>query len=148
MKDAQDHNHLLVIPIGLGDWDGLIENPSAVQSYIRKFQSNTGAALEPEVLIVEGKDFTTESLFADCPTSPVWMLYASQDDGIQRYWGPYQTLHELCQSQINWSEIALSDHTYGTEFTRLPEPLNGIYSRFSLSLLMYRINGILSTVGK
>ncbi|MFC1923234.1 alpha/beta hydrolase [Chloroflexota bacterium] len=147
MKDAQDHNHLLVIPIGLGDWDGLIENPSAVQNYIRKFQSNTGAVLEPDVLLEEGKEFTTKSLFVECPTSPVWLLYASQDDGIQRHWIPYQSLHERCQSQINWSEIALSDHTYGTEFARLPEPLKGIYSRFSLSLLLYRLNGILSTVG-
>jgi hypothetical protein len=59
MNDAQDHTHLLVIPIGLGDWDGLIENPSAVQSNIRKYQSNTGAILEPEVLLEEGKEFTT-----------------------------------------------------------------------------------------
>lgn len=147
MKDAQNHNHLLVIPIGLGDWDGLIENPSAVQSYIRKFQSNTGAVLEPDVLLDEGKEFTTKALFNDCPNSPVWMVYASQDDGIQRHKIPYQTLHQLCQSQINWSEIALSDHTFGTEFARLPEPLKGIYSRFSLSLLLYRLNGILSTVG-
>jgi hypothetical protein len=92
-------------------------------------------------------EFNTQSLFDDCPNSPVWMLYASQDDGIQRHKIPYQKLHQLCQSQINWSEIALSDHTFGTEFTRLPEPLKGIYSRFSLSLLLYRLNGILSEVG-
>ena len=43
-----------------------------------------------------------------------------------------------CSSQVK--VIPLGDSiTDGTEFTRLPEPLKGIYSRFSLSLLMYPI---------
>jgi alpha/beta superfamily hydrolase len=148
MKDALDHEHLLVMPIGLGDWDSLLDDPAAVQSYIRKFYTNTGASLQTEDVLVEGKDFTTNSIFADCPTSPVLMIYASGDDGIQKYRKPYQELHERCESKINWTEIPLSDHFYGTEFTRMPEVLRRIYSRISLSLLMYRMNGILSQVGK
>ena len=91
----------IVIPVGLGDWDALIENSSAIQSYIRKFQLNTGAVLKSWELLQEGKEFTTKSLFVECPNTPVWLLYASQEEGIQRHWTPFQSLREGCRSQIN-----------------------------------------------
>jgi alpha/beta superfamily hydrolase len=148
MREAQDQNHRLVIPIGLGDWDALIENPTEIQQYIRKFQLNTGATLEPEILREEGMSFTAESLFSNCPSSPIWLVYASQDDSKATHWVYFNELKKHCQSKLNWSEITPADHFYGTEFEKLPEPIRGIYSRISLSLLIYRINGILSQVGR
>lgn len=146
MGDAQNHGHSLVIPIGLGDWGGLISNPSKITEYIRKFERNTGISLEPGILIEDGKQLSSQFLFSKCPNSPVWLIFASHDDAREIHYSSFKSLEEKCQSRLKWSEIARSDHTYGTERERFPEPINFLYSRFSLSLLIWRINQILSTV--
>jgi len=146
LGDAQNHSHSLVIPIGLGDWGGMISNPSKITEYIRKFERNTGISLEPGILIEDGKQLSSQILFSKCPLSPVWFIFASHDDAREIHYSSFKSLEEQCQSRLKWSEIARSDHTYGTERERFPEPINFLYSRFSLSLLMWRINQILSTV--
>jgi alpha/beta superfamily hydrolase len=143
---AQDQDYLLVIPIGLGDWDALLESDSEIDSYIEKFYANTGIRVERSVLIEDAENFTTESFARGCPESPVWFVYASQDDAIPSHWEAYKFLSGACPGLYNWSEIPLSDHMYGTEMSKLPEPLRGIYSRLSLSLLKYRLDRILHSV--
>jgi alpha/beta superfamily hydrolase len=147
LKDAQRQNYLLVIPIVLGNWNDLIDSPAKIRHYIKKFQTNTGVTLESEIVFQDAAHFTTQALFADCPDSPVWFVYASNDEGWEQHESPYLSLYERCQPNVKRSEIALSDHTYGTEVTRIPELLRGIYSRYSLSFLKWRLNQILSAVG-
>jgi len=65
----------------------------------------------------------------------VWFVYASNDDGLGKYIFLYPSFFEHCQPDVNRSEIAISDHFYGTEVKKIPEPLMGIYSRYSLSFL-------------
>jgi hypothetical protein len=52
-------------------------------------------------------------------------------------------LSEGCPGLVYWSEVPISDHMYGTEMFKIPEPIRGIYSRISLSLLKYRFQQIL-----
>lgn len=146
LKDAQNHRYSLVMPIGLGNWDELLESQRNLQMYIRKFESNTGFSLDPGIVIQDIHQLSTQALFTDCPDSPVWFVYASNDDGLKDHDSLYRSLYERCQSDVNRSEIAISDHMYGTEEMRIPEPLRGVYSRYSLSFLKWRINQILSTM--
>ena len=146
LKGAQSNNNLLVIPVGLGFWDDLLESPKNLRAYIRKFETNTGTSLDPEIVLQDIHQYSTKALFTNCPESPVWFIYASNDDGLARHDLLYQSLNERCQPNVKRSEIPISDHMFGTEETRVPEPLRGIYSRYSLSLLKWRINQVLSTL--
>ena len=143
---AQDQKYLHVIPIGLGDWDALLESESSLDGYMKKFEANTGIRVDHNVLYENAANFTTGSLFSDCPESRVWMVYASQDDAIPVHLEAFESLSEACSGMVNWSEVPISDHMYGTEMDKLPEPLRGMYSRISLSLLKYRLNQILRSV--
>ena len=143
---AQDQDYLLAIPIGLGDWDALLSSESAVDGYIRKFEANTGIQVDRNVLIEDAESFTKGALFTDCPETPVWMLYASQDDAIPVHSKAFASLSEACKDMVNWSEVPISDHMYGTEMYKLPEPIRGIYSRISLSFLKYRLAQILGSL--
>ena len=143
---AQNHNYMHIIPIGLGDWDGLLESESGIDGYIQKFEANTGILVDPQILVEDAEKFTSQSLFSDCPESPVWFVFASQDDAIPVHLEAFQYLSEACPGNVHWSEIPISDHMYGTETFNLPEPLRGIYSRLSLSLLKWRMNQILQSI--
>jgi hypothetical protein len=143
---AKDQDYMLVIPIGLGDWDALIESESGIEGYMQKFEANTGIQVDRDVLLEDAESFTTGSLFSDCPESRVWLVYASQDDAIPVHLEVYKSLAEGCPGMVEWSEVPISDHMYGTEMYRLPEPLREIYSRLSLSLLKYRLERIMSSV--
>jgi alpha/beta superfamily hydrolase len=142
---ARENGYLLVLPMGLGDWDALVASDSGIDDYIQKFEANTGIQVPREVLVEEANDFTTESLFADCPASPVWLLYGSQEDAIPVQKEAFTVLAEKCGDMIHWSEVPISDHMYGTEMFKLPQPLRGIYSRLSLSLLKFRLGQILGS---
>jgi len=145
---AQDQNYQLVIPIGLGDWDALLESESGIDGYMQKFEANTSILVDREVMMEDAEKFTSEALFSECPESPVWFVFASQDDAIPVHLEAFQSLSEACPDLVHWSEVPISDHMYGTEMFRLPEPLRGIYARFSLSLLKYRLGQILHSVDK
>lgn len=143
---AQDQNYLLVIPIGLGDWDAMLESESGLDGYLKKFEANTGIRVDYKVAYENAANFTTGSLFSDCPESRVWLVYASQDDAIPVHLEAFESLSEACSGMVYWSEVPVSDHMYGTEMYKLPEPLRGMYSRISLSLLKYRLNQIMRSV--
>jgi len=143
---AQDQNYQLVIPIGLGDWDALLESESGIDGYMQKFEANTSILVDRQVMREDAKKFTSEALFSECPESPVWFVFASQDDAIPVHLEAFQSLSEACPDLVHWSEVPVSDHMYGTEMFRLPEPLRGIYTRISLSLLKYRLGQILHSV--
>lgn len=145
-KAALESNFLMVIPIGLGDWDALLESDNGINSYIQKFEANTGIQVSESTTLATAKQFTVGSLFGGCPKSPVWLVYASQDDAIPRHSEAYKSLSETCDGLINWVHIPLSDHMYGTETFKLPEPVRGIYSKLSLSLLMYRLDQVLRSI--
>ena len=66
----------------------------------------------------------------DYPDSPVWFIYASNDDGLEEQDLLCRSLFERCQPDVDRSEIVKSDHFYGTEVKKIPEPLKGIYSRY------------------
>lgn len=145
-KAGQESNFLMVIPIGLGDWDALLASESGISSYLQKFESNTGIQVDEKVMLATAVQFTVDSLFSECPASPVWLVYASQDDAIPRHRGAYKSLAEECDGFINWVQVPISDHMYGTELLKLPEPLRGIYSKLSLSLLKYRLDQVLRSI--
>lgn len=146
LNTAQDQNYLLVVPIGLGDWDALLASESGIDGYMQKFEANTGIQVERSVLIENAENFTTGSLFNGCPESPVWYLYASQDDAIPVHKEAFNLLSEACPGLVQWSEVPFSDHMYGTEMFKLPEPLRRMYSSISLSFLKYRLEQILASV--
>ncbi len=143
---AQDQNYLLVIPIGLGDWDALLASESGIDGYMQKFEANTGIQVERSILIENAEKFTTGSLFSSCPESKVWFMYASQDDAIPVHSEAFDTLSDGCSEMVYWSEVPVSDHMYGTEMYKLPEPIRGIYSRISRSFLKYRVEQILRSI--
>ena len=144
---AQDEAYLLVVPVGLGDWDALLDSDSSIDGYRQKFEANTGIEVEEGKLIMDARNYSVASLFADCPESPVWFVYASQDDAIPVHREPFNSLSDQCPGMVHWREIPFSDHMYGTEMDRLPEPLRGIYSRLSQSYLIFNLNQILYSTG-
>lgn len=145
-KAGQESNFLMVIPIGLGDWDALLASDSGISSYIQKFEANTGIQVSESAMLTTAEQFNVSSLFGECPMSPIWLVYASQDDAIPKHSKAYKSLSEKCDGLINWVKVPISDHMYGTETIKLPEPLRGVYSRLSLSLLKYRLDQVLSSL--
>ena len=145
-KAEQGSNFLMVIPIGLGDWDALLASDAGISSYLQKFEANTGIQVSESEMLATAKQFTVSSLFGECPASPVWLVYASQDDAIPRHKEAYESLSEECNGLINWVQVPISDHMYGTETFKLPEPIRGIYSKISLSLLKYRLDQVLRSI--
>jgi alpha/beta superfamily hydrolase len=145
-KAEQESNFLMVIPIGLGDWDALLASDAGISSYLQKFEANTGIQVSESEMLATAEQFTVSSLFGECPASPVWLVYASQDDAIPRHKEAYESLSEECNGLINWIEVPISDHMYGTETFKLPEPIRGIYSKLSLSLLKYRLDQALRSI--
>jgi hypothetical protein len=143
---AQSQDYLLVIPIGLGNWDALRESDSGIEGYIKKFEANSGIYVEQSVLFDNAGSFTIESLFSECPQSTTWLVYASQDDAVPVHYEAAKSLIDACSGKVSWSEVPFSDHMYGTEMTRIPAPLRDIYSRISMSLLKFRLVQILHSV--
>jgi hypothetical protein len=143
---AQTEQYLSVIPIGLGDWDALLASDAEIDSYMDKFYANTGIQVDRSILIEDAENFTMQALSQGCPESPTWFVYASQDDAKNSHTNAFQSFSEKCPGQFAWSQVPLSDHMYGTEMEKLPEPLRGIYSRLSLSLLNYRLGQILHSI--
>lgn len=142
---AQDEAYMLVVPVGLGDWDALLDSDSSIEGYQQKFEANTGIKVDKSELIMNARNFSVASLFKDCPESPVWFVYAGQDDAIPVHREPFNSLSDICPGMVHWREIPFSDHMYGTEMERLPELLRGIYSRLSQSLLIFNLNQILNS---
>ena len=145
-KAEQGSNFLMVIPIGLGDWDALLASDAGISSYLQKFEANTGIQVSESEMLATAEQFTVSSLFGECPASPVWLVYASQDDAIPRHKEAYESLSEECNGLINWVQVPISDHMYGTETFKLPDPIRGIYSKISLSLLKYRLDQVLRSI--
>jgi pimeloyl-ACP methyl ester carboxylesterase len=143
MRAALDLNYRLAIPIGLGDWDSLLADPKQVIQYTQKILRNTGVRIEPERVYEDGKLFTANALFLGCPETPVWLVFASRDDGREPLSPSYHEAHNRCGQDLQWSVIPFSNHMYGTEGSRFPKILTSIVPRINLSFLMMRLNNIL-----
>lgn len=141
---AQSHHYRLVIPIGLGYWDGVMKDEAKMKGYIARFANNTGVRLSEEQLQKEGSYFTSQALLSTCPRSPVWMIFADRDEARQPLYPDFQRLEEVCGDRLRWSTIPFADHVYGTELTWTTKPLQTIYSNLVGSLLKWRLLTILN----
>lgn len=140
---AQNYEYQLVIPIGLGDWDGVLEDRTKMSGYIARFMNNTGVRMTMEQLQKEGSNFTSQALLSSCPHSPVWIIFAERDEARLPLYPDYLRLREACGDRLHWTTIPLADHVYGTELTWLPHPLRRIYSNLVVSILKWRLGVIL-----
>lgn len=140
MRAALGHSYSQVLAIGLGDWDGLLEDEGKIEYYTEKFLNNTGVVVTPERVRDEGEAFSTTVLFKDCPMTPYWLIFASGDDGLTPLANSYQEANEHCQADVHWSVVPFSDHMYGTESQGLPQLLKNYRTRIMVSLLMWRLN--------
>lgn len=145
MSAAIDNQYDLAIPIGLGDWDGLLNDTAKIRNYLAKYRENTGITLLSEQLVEEGQHYTSQALFNQCPQTPVDLIFAQFDDAKSLLYPIYQDLAGRCGNSLSWSVIPLADHMYGTEVTRLPEPIKSLYSRILLAFLKYRLTEVIST---
>ena len=143
MRAALDHNYRIVIPIGLGNWDSLLANPDRIENYRQKIYNNTGVFVSSDRVIIEGEQFSSEILFSECPESPVWLVFASRDDGREPLSPSYREAHNRCGQDLQWSVIPFSNHMYGTESARFPKILTRMVSRIYISFLMMRLDNIL-----
>jgi alpha/beta superfamily hydrolase len=142
MRAAQEHSFLQTVPIGLGNWDGLLESESQIKNYTEKFLNNTGVRVNQAQVSEEGKEFSSAMLFTDCPETPAWLVFASADDGLSPLAPSYQGANQRCQDELRWSVIPFSDHMYGTENKSLPGLLKDFRSRIMISLLSWRLERI------
>lgn len=142
MKAAIDQQFRSSIPIGLGDWDSVLENLDKIEAYKRKFYNNTGVRIDTEVVMSEGKEFSSKILFSGCPQTPVQLIFAGRGEGREELSPYYQEAHDRCGEDLQWNVIPLSNHMYGTESSRLPKVLSDIASRIYLSMLKYKLNNI------
>lgn len=140
---ASQGSYRLVIPIGLGDWQSVTTDPGKMMAYLRKFEENTGVTVSREQFIQEGSQFTPQAITNPCPTSPIAFVFAGFDDGLEPMQIQYQQERVRCSKLVDWKIIPLANHTYGTEDTRLPGPLGSVYSKITLSYLVWQINHLL-----
>lgn len=141
---AQNHRYRLVVPIGVGYWDGVLQDRTKMLGYINRFESNTGVRLTEEIIRQQGSNFTAKALLSSCPRSPVWIVFASRDEARRPLYPDYQRMRESCGEDLQWSTVPFADHVYGTELTWVPKPLQTIYSRLMVSLLKWRLTDILN----
>lgn len=142
LRAAHDRQYRRVIPIGLGDYDRVLSNPDQMRDYSEKFASNTGVALEPEVMLREGQKFVPASLFTPCPETPVTLVFGEHDDSNSVLYSA-EKVPTQCDPPIRWYIIAQADHMYGTEGRDYPEVIQKLYSTTTLSLLTWRVNRLL-----
>lgn len=145
MRAALDHSFSQAVVIGLGDWDGLLGDDRQVKTYTEKFLLNTGVSIAPGQVKQEGGQFSTDVLFAGCPLTPAWLIFASGDDGLTPLASSYQASSQRCAGDLGWSVVPFSDHMYGTENQSLPGVLRDFRSRIMISLLMWRLDQALET---
>jgi hypothetical protein len=145
MSAATDNRYALAIPIGLGDWDSLVEDNAKIRNYLAKYRENTGISISSEQLVKEGQNYTSQALFSQCPQTPVELIFAEFDDAKSLLHPVYQKLEDQCGDSLSWHVIPLADHMYGTEVTKFPEPIKTIYSRILLAFLKYRLTEIISS---
>lgn len=143
LRSAQNSSYHQAIPIGLGYWDGLLENERLIKTYTEKFFNNTGVTLSPERVKEEAGEFSSTALFGDCPAVPSWLIFASADDGLSPLAPSYQEAGARCPEHVRWSVIPVSDHMFGTENRSLPKILKDFRSRVMISLLMWNLDRIL-----
>lgn len=141
---AQSHEYRLAIPIGLGYWDGVMEDQTKLRGYIARFANNTGVRLSEAQLRKEGNQFTSQALLSSCPRSPVWLVFADRDEARQPLYPRYKHLRQVCDDRLHWSTIPFADHVYGTELTWTPKFVQSIYSNLVESLLKWRLSIILN----
>jgi pimeloyl-ACP methyl ester carboxylesterase len=141
---AKDHAYRSIIPIGLGDYRRVMEEPGEQEDYLEKFEENTGIALTVENLVGEVVELTPDSLFSPCPTTPVNLVFGAHDYDLDSFSDYYHSLPASCQETITLNIIPLADHMYGTENSRLPGPLRRAYSKFLLNLLLGELNKMIT----
>lgn len=140
---ARQTPYRLVIPIGLGDYDNILESLEAMENYSQKFEDNTGVPLPVEQMMAEGERFRSSALFSPCPATPVVLVYGAKEET-----DPNSLLHSpdkiegACPNGINWHIVPYSDHMYGTE-TGSYGRLKPVYTTFFLTLLSWHLNQIL-----
>lgn len=140
---ASQGSYRLVIPIGLGDWQSVTTDPGKMMAYLRKFEENTGITVSREQFIQEGSQFTPQAITEPCPITPIAFVFAGFDDGLEPMQIQYQQARVQCSNLDDWKIIPFANHTYGTEDTRLPGPLGSVYSKITLSYLVWQINHLL-----
>ena len=139
MDAARKDAFLLSIPIGLGDWKVILDDPQRVRDHARKIKNHTGVSIDPDLLRKYKKQYTPETAFGSCPQTPVRLIFAKYDDRRSTLFPYVRITREKCTSLVGWRLIPLSDHMYGTEVTRFPKPVRDLYSRISLTLLKWQL---------
>ena len=142
LKVAQTRRYQRVIPIGLGDYTVYLDNQRLLESYVDKFGASTGVRVSNEMMFNSVSQFTPESLFSPCPETPTVLVFGGLDHADtlihQR-----ERLDNLCTDELRWITVPFADHMYGTENTRLPDPLEPFYSRSVLTVLIWQLNQLI-----
>jgi hypothetical protein len=86
---------------------------------------------------------TPEELLSPCSETPITLVFGGRDNRQALSHQP-ERITNLCEENVRWITIPLADHMYGTEDTRLPEPLEPIYSRTMLALLVWQLNQLIA----
>jgi hypothetical protein len=128
MDAARKDAFLLSIPIGLGDWELVLDNPQLVSEHISKIKAHTGVRVTPEELRLDKSEYQPQIVFGSCPQTTVRLVFAQHDEGPLTLGEYIKGANENCGSLVDRGTIPISDHTYGTEVTRFPWPVRDLYS--------------------
>lgn len=139
MDAARKDAFLLSIPIGLGDWNIILENPRLLGEHAAKIKAHTGVQVTPEQLEQDKAGYRPQIVFDSCPKTPVRLVFAQHDDGPLTMGEDIKKAKEKCGSLVDQRTVPISDHTYGTEVTRFPWPAGELYSNISLTLLKWQL---------
>lgn len=140
---AANERFRMAIPVGLGNYERVINSSKVLEQYAEKIHENTAVEVDKGRLLSEIREFTPEALFSTCPLTPVAFVFGSleYDRLIFHEW--YEKLSEECNSRLYWIIIPFSNHMYWTESTKMPQPIQQLQSDFSVSLLVYKLNQLL-----
>jgi Alpha/beta hydrolase family len=139
MDAARKDEFLLSIPIGLGDWKVVLDSPQLARDHAVKLKAHTGVSVTPEQLRRYKAEYQPQVVFGSCPQTPVRLVFARHDDGPATMGENIKEAKEKCGPLVDWRTIPISDHTYGTEVTRFPKPVNELYSNISLTFLKWQL---------
>jgi pimeloyl-ACP methyl ester carboxylesterase len=145
MDAARKASFRLSVPIGLGDWNLILDNPEKISDHVNKIKANTGVSIDPALLRPNKAQYSPEVVFASCPLTPVRLIYAGRDDGPHTLFPYINEAQEECADLIGWRFVPYSDHMYGTELAGYPRPVRDLYSRLSLSLLKWQLLGLIGS---
>jgi pimeloyl-ACP methyl ester carboxylesterase len=138
---AHNVQYRLLVPIGLGDYDNVLDDENTLHDYRLKFERNTGVMMTEEIMKREGVYFRPRNLFYPCPQTPIALVFGSiEKNHVHSIYNNKHKISDGCDGMISWHTVPFSDHMFWMESRSSFR--NKSKKIFSIVYLNYILNNI------